>query len=164
MVMTPYNLTYIDMASWVAIGKEGTEKEVYKRLSVCLQLQIYATSPIPSLDNIIDLYMTPQSEHYYLDSECYNAVLLMITGSPFPIPELRDRIIQSFKGNTHCYKTMMMIDCGRESHNIAIGRIKRMTSLCFFQMGIPTNHHLIEDVYISYIDDDDNIPSIIYIY
>lgn len=163
MVMTPYNFTCIDMAKWIAIGKESTEKEAYRRLTTCLNLQLCAHTPLPSMNNVIDVYITPQSEHYYLDKKCSNAALLIFTYPLFSLVELRDRILESFKVKAYRDGEMLLIDCGRESRDVVIGRMRRIAALCFFQMGIPADRHMINDKLISYVDDNKGFNAI-YIY
>ena len=168
MAMSLTNFANLDIISWVKMGEGSIEDRIYDRLSVCLNLQMFLSLSVPfssmsSMDNIIDLYMTPQSEHYYLDSECSNAAVLIFTDPLFPIAELRDRILKSFKVKAYCDGSMLLIDCGRESHDVVMGRMRRMAALCFFQMGIPADHHMISDKSLSYFNDSDGFNAI-YIY
>lgn len=164
MVMTPYNFMYIDMANWTAIGQESIEKEVCKNLSDCMEMHCYANTPLPSMYNAIDLYITSKSNRYYLDSECSNAALLIFTGLNSFHVELIDRITQSFKGRTRHNGDLLLIDCGRESHNTAIGRIRRIAALYLLQMGIPATANMITDHYIALPDNNDIANLFMYIY
>lgn len=166
MAMSLTNFTNIDIISWVKTGEGSIEDRIYNRLSICRDWRMFLSLSVPfssmsSMDNVIDLYMTPQSEYYYLDSGCSNAALLIFTSSPFPIPELEDRIMLSYKTITHRSKiTMLLIDCGKESHDVVMGRIRRIAALCFFQMGIPADRHMINDKLISYVDDNKSLNAI----
>ncbi len=161
MAMSLTNFTNLDIISWIKTGEGSIEDRIYNRLSVCLAL--FPPSSMSSMDNVIDLYMTPQSEHYYLDSECSNAAVIIFTDPLFPLVELRDRILQSFKVNVYCDGSTLLIDCGRESHDVVIGRIRRMASLCLFQMEIPASNHLMNNRYIAYANNNDGFNAI-YIY
>lgn len=168
MAMSLTNFTNLDIISWVKIGEGSIEDRIYNRLSICRDWQMFLSLSVPfssmsSMDNVIDLYMTPQSEYYYLDSECSNAAVLVFTDPCFPLVEVRDRIIKSFKVNVYCDGSMMLIDCGRESHDVAMGRMRRIAALCFIQMEIPADHYMINDKFISYVDDNKSLNAI-YIY
>lgn len=165
MAMSLNNFTNLDIISWIKIEEGSIEDVIYDRLSVWMDMQTFLplSFPLSSMDNIIDLYMTPQSEHYYLDSECSNAAVLIFTDSLFPIPEVRDRILKSFKVNVYCDGTMLLIDCDKESHDVTMGRIHRVAALCLLQMGVPTDRHMINDRFISYVNDSNGFNAI-YIY
>lgn len=167
MVTTPTDFTNMDIAVWTNIEKKSrnTKESVHDRLSIYMGMQTFLHQSFPpsSMDNIIDSYMTPQSKHYYLDSECSNATALIFTNPIHPLIELRDRILKSFKVNVYCNGSMIMVDRGKESHDAAIGRMSRITTLCSIQMGIPTDRHMINDKYMSYVDDNTGINAI-YIY
>ena len=166
MAMPLTNFTNLDIISWFKMGEGSIEDRIYNRLSICRDWQMFLSLTVPfssmsSMDNIIDLYITPQSEHYYLDSECSNAAVLIFTDPRFPLIELRDRILKSFK--VYRDGNMLLIDCGRESHDVAVGRIRRIAALYLLQMGIPTDRHMINDNFISYVDDNKGLNAI-YIY
>lgn len=168
MAMSLTNFTNLDIISWIKTGEGSIEDRIYNRLSICRDRQMFLSLTVPfssmsSMDNIIDLYITPQSEYYYLDSECSNAAVLIFTDPRFPMVELRDRILKSFKVNVYCDGSMLLIDCGKESHDVVIGRMRRIAALCFFQMGIPADRHMINDKSISYVDDNKGLNAI-YIY
>lgn len=165
MVMTPTVFANMDLIGWIKIGEGSMEDRIYDRLSVYLDMQtflhrLFSPLHIPSTDNIIDLYMTPQSEHYYLDSQCSNAAVLMFTDKLFPLTEVRDMILKSFKVNVYRDENMMLVDCGRESRDITIGRIQRMASLYLLQMGIPTSNHVMSAIHIAYINDKGGLTAI----
>lgn len=165
MAMSSTDFANLDIISWVKIGEGSIEDRIYDRLSVWLDMQTYLplSFPLSSMDNIIDLYMTPQSEHYYLDSECSNAAVLMFTDKLFPLIEVRDMILKSFKVNVYRDGNMLLIDCGRKSYDVVMGRMRRMAALCLLQMGVPTDHHMINDKVISYVNDNNDFNAI-YIY
>lgn len=168
MAMSLTNFTNMDIISWVKIGEGSIEDRIYNRLSICRDWQMFLSLSVPfssmsSMDNVIDLYMTPQSEYYCLDSECSNAAVLIFTDPLFSLVELRDRILKSFKVKAYRDGEMLLIDCGRESHDVVIGRMRRIAALCFFQMGIPADRHMINNKLISYVDDNKGLNAI-YIY
>ena len=165
MAMSLTNFTNLDIISWVKMGEGSIEDRIYNRLSIYRDWQMFLSPTVPfsSMDNVIDLYMTPQSEHYYLDSECSNAAVIIFTDPLFPLIEVRDRILKSFKVNVYCDGTMLLIDCDKESHDVTMGRIRRVVELCLLQMGIPTDRHMINDKFISYVDDNKGLNAI-YIY
>lgn len=165
MVMSSNDFANLDLIGWVKIREGIIEDRIYERLSACLDMQTFLHRSLlfSSMDNIIDLYMTTQSEHYYLDSECSNAAVLIFNDPLCPIPELIDRILKSFKVNVYCDGNMLLIDCDKESHDMAMGRMRRIAALCFIQMGIPTDHHMMNDTYISYVNDNNGFNAI-YIY
>lgn len=168
MAMSLTNFTNMDIISWVKIGEGSIEDRIYNRLSICRDWRMFLSLSVPfssisSMDNVIDLYVTPQSEHYCLDSECSNAAVLIFTDPLSPIVELRDRILESFKVKAYRDGEMLLIDCGKESHDVVMGRIRRIAALCFFQMGIPADRHMINDKLISYVNDNKGFNAI-YIY
>lgn len=118
---------------------------------------------LPINFNVTDLYLIPGENCYYLDRECSNAAVLIFNDPLCPIPELMDRILKSFKVNVYCDGNMLLIDCDKESHDMAMGRMRRIAALCFIQMGIPTDHHMMNDKYISYVNDNNGFNAI-YIY
>lgn len=113
--------------------------------------------------NIIDLYLNHGENCYYLDRECSNAAVLIFTNPLFSLVKLRDRILESFNVKAYRDGEMLLIDCGRESHDVVIGRMRRIAALCLFQMGVPADHHMINDKFISYVDDNKGLNAI-YIY
>ena len=168
MAMSLTNFTNLDIISWVKIGEGSIEDRIYNRLSVYRDWQMFLSPSVPfssmsSMDNIIDLYMTPQSEYYYLDSECSNAAVLIFTDPLFSLVELRDRILESFNVKAYRDGEMLLIDCGRESHDVAMGRMRRMVALYLLQMGVSADHYMINDKFISYVDDNKSLNAI-YIY
>lgn len=167
MVMTLTNFLNLDIISWIKVGEGSMEDRIYDRLSVCMNMQMFLplfSTPLPiPMDNVIDLYMTPQSECYYLDSECSNAAVIILTDPRSPLTEIRDMILKSFNVNVYHDENMLLIDCGRESHDVVMDRMRRMAALCLLQMGVPTDHHIINDKVISYVGDNKGCKSI-YIY
>ena len=167
MAMSLTNFTNLDIISWIKTGEGSIEDRIYNRLSICRDWQTFLHLSVPfssmsSVDNVIDLYMTPQSEYYCLDSECSNAAVLIFTDPLFSLEELRDRILESFKVKAYDYRDgeILLIDCGRESHDVVIGRMRRIAALCFFQMEIPADRHMINDKLISYVDDNKSLNAI----
>lgn len=126
---------------------------------------------LPINGDIIDLYLIPGENCYYLDRECTNAVILMICMirefsfswstinmrqrklHPFPT-ELRDKFSKKYH-STFVNDSALMIST-TEDRETMMGRIRRIVSLYMAEAGISECTYDWEDGCVIYAEDNMN--------
>lgn len=108
-------------------------------------------------EKALDMYYDTASHVLYWDASYTNRVIILtITTNPLIQEKTEKRIINALGSYIISYERRIMLIDAHGECDAVMGRIKRMAALCLFQMGIPASKHLIDDVYISYIDNNDN--------
>lgn len=133
----------LDIARRISEGRGISDLSAYIRWYK--NLDTYKNSPING--NIIDLYLNPGENCYYLDRECKNAVVLMtfaIKQSTYffepkttllPCPTgLRDKFPKKYY-RTFDNDSVLMISTG-EDRETMMGRIRRIVSLYMAEAGM----------------------------
>lgn len=153
----------LDIARRISEGRGISDLSAYIRWYK--NLDTYKNSPING--NVMDLYVNPGKNCYYLDRECTNAAVLMIFVAEhcthyygiettlLPCPTgLRDKFSKKYY-STFNNDSVLMISTN-ENRETMMGRIRRIIPLYMAEAGISECIYKWEDGCVIYVDDNMN--------
>lgn len=163
LVVSIKSFRHMDIARRMSEGRGLSELLSYLRWDVNLDHQ---EEPFGN-GNIIDLYLNPGENCYYLDRECTNAAVLMIFVAEhcthyygiettlLPCPTgLRDKFSKKYY-STFNNDSVLMISTN-ENRETMMGRIRRIIPLYMAEAGISECIYKWEDGCVIYVDDNMN--------